>query len=38
MMTTQTKAREAIGPFIAAYLARKAKPQPTYFGRRCFRK
>jgi hypothetical protein len=36
-MTTQTKALEAFGPFLAAYLARKATPQPTYFGRRCFR-
>lgn len=37
-MTTQTKALEAIGPFFAAYMAKKAQPRPTYFGRRCFRK
>ncbi len=38
MTTNQTKAREAIGPFFAAYQARKETPKPTYFGRRCFRK
>jgi hypothetical protein len=37
-MTTQTKAREAIGPFLAAYMAKKSQPKNPYFGRRCFRK